>query len=483
MSVNWTNLGNYTFGCSSNDGTKVYCYNQNVLYRSLNGGISFTTVLTLSGTYGNITCVACSGDGTKLILGCQFCNTSSDLGVYYSTNNGTNWNLLSDLDLNLYAGNWYSASVSTDGSQFAIGQYPSDSYLPFNGNNPLIYGDGGLIASGLFVYSLSVLSNINNSICATKTTIISGNTIPSSIIYLGNDQSSIGDTDQNGYEWIKAVQSDDTIYIYGIRQNSNTLYVYQNINSVYSLAYTTSVGSSSLTDVYCSNDGLYVVVCSSGGYIYTSINRGVSFTQRENVNMWSKNFVSNNGQVLYASNSSSLYQSTDGGVSCILYNTKILLSNNTEELIQNLKIGDYVKTTEGNKKIIYIGWNETNDLVNSFKVIKKDSIELNIPNYDLYLSNGHSIFFNENEYKDEYYVKNYDDVNFYNTSQKFEGYKRILMMDFIYSSTIQNNDENKFYHIVLENDDKNKQYIIFTNNIMSETMSENFIKHSRLNKI
>ena len=153
---------------------------------------------------------------------------------------------------------------------------------------------------------------------------------------------------------------------------------------------------------------------------------------------------------------------------------------NKKELIQNFKIGDEVLTSEGYKKIIYIGWNETNDIISNFKFIKKNKISENIPNDDLYLSNGHSIFIKDNNKND--LMKNNNNEEFYKNAYKFVGLQRILMEDFKYSQNIINNYNIKFFHIVLENNDKDKQYVIYTNNLMSESMSENYQKHSKLNE-
>ena len=73
---------------------------------------------------------------------------------------------------------------------------------------------------------------------------------------------------------------------------------------------------------------------------------------------------------------------------------KILLSNNTEEYVQNLKINDIIKTTEGDRKIIRIYSSFTYN-ISKFKKIIKNALSENIPNDNLYLSEGHSIFLNK----------------------------------------------------------------------------------------
>jgi hypothetical protein len=73
--------------CSSS-GTLVYAVNQDTnVYRSINSGISFSTVFVTSQTVNG---VCCSSDGTKVYA----CATN---GIYYSSNSGVSYSSISSL--------------------------------------------------------------------------------------------------------------------------------------------------------------------------------------------------------------------------------------------------------------------------------------------------------------------------------------------------------------------------------------------------
>ena len=171
---------------------------------------------------------------------------------------------------------------------------------------------------------------------------------------------------------------------------------------------------------------------------------------------------------------------TVSNVACIAYNTKIKMHDNTEKNIQDLKLGDVVKTLTTPKKIIYIGYSTSYNYKKHFRCIKKNTIKENIPNKDLYLSNGHSIFFDNNDHKEEYFVARNTYKEFYDKAKKFENYKRLLVEDFTKAIEIEDKNEEIYFHIVLENEDKDDHYIIYANNMMVESMCENYIINSKL---
>ena len=252
------------------------------------------------------------------------------------------------------------------------------------------------------------------------------------------------------------------------------------INSILPLAGTSAPSGVSWSFISCVGS-LAVAACQDGGLIYTSTDGATNFTSRENTNNWSKVVTSPSGQYIIASttNSDPVFSSTDGGVSCIYEGTRILTTNGEVE-IQDLNVNDEIITTEGIKKIKYIGDLSINALKHPDKVfvIKKD----------LYLTSGHSVLFEKGEH-DKYKNEKYNDEFYKKIVNNIHIYKKIITKDcnIAYSPNISEYSDKlvdnhfKYYHIVLENDYFHKQYAIYTNGMLSETASENyFIKYSNL---
>lgn len=97
------------------------------------------------------------------------------------------------------------------------------------------------------------------------------------------------------------------------------------------------------------------------------------------------------------------YDSSNGTIVCYLAGTNILTRNGNVK-IENLKVGDMVKTESGFHSVTWIG--SANVSVNQESphmdfsgfpvVVKKGAIGENIPNEDLYLTPEHSIFIDGN---------------------------------------------------------------------------------------
>ena len=453
----WTNLGNYIFGCSVPDGSIVYVYdNSGNIYKSLNSGLTFDNIHTFT-TIGTIATMACNTSGSNIVIG-------GNLHAYYSTDSGNIWH---QIDTGVASdGNWFYSDGST--TSLAIGQFvdistDADLYN-FNGS-----GWGVLLAlSGAKSISFSD-DDINNSICVAYGTVI----------YISTTNSISSTIDNLGFNWINAVQSITGQYKYCICTNNTNVY---NVDQSGNVITINTFGIGTFTDIFCSNSGQYIAISSNLGQIYYSTNFGSSYTPYENYNNWQTIFTSDNGNVLFSSTlTPSLFQSTDGGISCLAFGTNILLNNGCEIPIQNLKIDDVVKTSSGEKKIIWMGWNCTNNYLNKFTCIKKNSFKYNVPNDDLFLSKGHSLFIEISDYNDELFLSKEFDWFYKLKHTIFNNYIRILASDFYFSSPITIKFEKFiFFHLVLESNDLDEQYIIYANNLEVETMSINHIQHSKL---
>ena len=174
----------------------------------------------------------------------------------------------------------------------------------------------------------------------------------------------------------------------------------------------------------------------------------------------------------YASGgTNTIQQSTNPA--CFNHDTKILTSNGEYVRIQDLKIGDSIKTyLHGDKKLIYKGKNTLNNGHN----LLADMYSLKIPdNEDLIVTGGHSILV--------------DSLTEEETKIELK-YRKIMKIDDKFLLLACNNPDFEriidtnvytYYHIVLENEDKDGQYGIWANGILTETMSEDyFVGHNLL---
>ena len=188
------------------------------------------------------------------------------------------------------------------------------------------------------------------------------------------------------------------------------------------------------------------------------------------------------------------YFSNNLGGTCFIKGTQIKIKKNNieiEEKIENLKDGDLVKiSNEEYKKIVFIGYNyySKTDYLKNVYVMKKNSIDNNIPNQDLLLTAGHSLLFNEpsNKYKNNSYNENQ-----YPENEKIDNYTKIKsshcslfqnITEDIIKDKLNNINKLEYYHLVLEDNNKDKQHGIFANNVLCETMSYNYIPKSLLYK-
>ena len=177
----------------------------------------------------------------------------------------------------------------------------------------------------------------------------------------------------------------------------------------------------------------------------------------------------------------------DAGLACVFEDTEISIDVNKKELVQNLKVGDNILTHKGIKKIKMIGYNELYiKNLNNFKVLPKSSFYENVPNKDLYISNGHSLLVTEYELTN--YIVKYPDEMFYDNKQKIGEFYKLLSGDCSLCNCINENEINhliqddfiKYYHIVVESDDEHEQFIIYANDMMIETISKVWYKKSNL---
>ena len=180
------------------------------------------------------------------------------------------------------------------------------------------------------------------------------------------------------------------------------------------------------------------------------------------------------------------------GGTCFIKGTLIKIKKNDkeiEEFIENLNIGDLVKTSNNEyKKISFIGFNyssKTNYMKHT-KILKKNKIYHNIPNEDLLLTSGHSILFNEltNNLLNEKY-----NINEYPTNEAIDNFVKIKanhcslfqnITEMDVERKLNNTQKLYYYNFSLEDENNDKQYAVYANNVLCETMSYTHIFHSNL---
>ena len=449
----WQNLKvNYTIGAISEDGKILYCYDNDFCYISKNSGITFTNVLSLN----NIQSISCSNDGSIAML----CGLNSDL--YISNNYGNTWT-----GVGFSPRKWVSISCNGSGKNAIACNDPEGASAIYTSMN---YGvSWGLASTGFYIYNAKLIKPTEYSLIG-----IQGLGSPKYLVS-GNLTSFYWNAfpNQPSLKWTNIICSNNGLVIYGSASDTNE-YIYKSIDGGNNW---TSIGFQGLwSSIACSADGSTIVATINGGHIYTSTDYGINFIQRERINTWNSVVSDYNGLIMYASSNENLYKTTDGGISCFAKNTKILLSNNKEELVQNLKIDDIVKTTEGDKKIIHIYSNFVTDL-KEFKKIPKDELRHNVPNEDLLLSRGHAIFI-EGDFSNYKKKLNYKKT-YYKNAFKINNLGRLLVSDCnlftsIKKKDVQNildGDKLYYYHFVLESDNNEQQYAVYSNGMLSESMN------------
>ena len=466
--MSWKNLNvKYNVGAVSDNGKIIYCYDNNNCYLSIDTGVTFTSVLLLS----NITCIATNSDGSIVIVG----GSNSDL--YVSNDTGNNWS-----SKGLINKKWVSVSCNSLGDTAIACTDPNNESAIFTSFNSGV--NWGLASTGFYISKSIIVGSSKSSLIGIQGLGASKNLVYGIITEFAWTQYPINPpllspspSPPPSIDWTNVIASSDGTVIYacasGINEN-----IYRSLDSGYT--WTPIAFIAKWSYISCSSPGSTIVATINGGQIYISTNYGVSFISRENINTW--NLIASNadGLILYSSTNDSLYNSTDGGISCFAKNTKILLSNNTEEYVQNLKINDIIKTTEGDRKIIRIYSSFTYN-ISKFKKIIKNALSENIPNDNLYLSEGHSIFLNKN-INIRKYNKGYSIPEYYKNSLKINKLNRLLACDFnlaknILISDVENILENEklyYYHIILENNNNNGHYAVYSNGMMTESMSLNY---------
>jgi hypothetical protein len=214
-------------------------------------------------------------------------------------------------------------------------------------------------------------------------------------------------------------------------------------------------------------NGTNAMAGSSTAGLWYSLNSGQTWQQSSNVTTGAVNsvFIDSSNTVLAGGANIAVYDLT---FPCFNENTTICVYKNDKEYyewIQNLQIGDFVKTYKnGYKSIKHIG---SSKLLNNNSEDNTKSM-YKMKNTDFIITGGHSILvddISEEEEKIQYSVYGM-------TNQSIEDKQLLLACVSDKFEKIMDKKIYNIYHIVLENDDLYSNYGIYANDgILTESIS------------
>jgi hypothetical protein len=175
----------------------------------------------------------------------------------------------------------------------------------------------------------------------------------------------------------------------------------------------------------------------------------------------------------YGTTSSTYSGVINQSIPCFMKGTKILCQNNGHDEyipVESITNDMLVKTYKhGYKKVIRIGYrgiscNYSKDTNNLYKLPKNDDVF-----EDLYITGGHSCLVDK---LDDFQKK--ETLKIWNKLEKIDN--KFLLLTVLNKAFIKHEitEPVNVYHIVLENDNINGAYGIYSNGLLTETMSQKF---------
>jgi hypothetical protein len=464
--------------CMSNDGSivfaSVYGGNGGGIYKSIDSGETFVKT-DLNVQYNFWNSVACSSTG-EYVYACVSPTGSNNYGLWCSVNYGETWNIQYFLNIQCNA-----VSCSSDGSIVTVLTNTTVYIFKNYGDELTIVYPAG---SGINKNWLSVSMNSSGSTILIGT--FGGN------VYISND---------TGSNWVSKNPFNTNLIWNGVAVNSSgDILIIAPFNN--NICISTDSGKNftklslinNFKGIGCDSTGNFIVASALNDSVYTSSNAGFDWTQRtptSGTQQYTCVSVSKDidtetkipVNIFASGNNLYLYQTTNGGVSCFIEGTNILIYDEIEkeEKIENLKIGDLIKTSSGDyKQIKHIGYNyiQFNKHPEYIRVMRKNTFKQNVPNKDLFVVSGHSFLFKNFNYANEYFTFNIYDNN-------IEPYYKIMaahcsLCDQATSNDLCGKNMIKYYHFSLESENEDSQYGIYSNGMLSETMSISYFKQSGL---
>ena len=453
ISSNWNAIAN------SSSGQYSYAVlNLGRVYKSIDKGLNW---FLINDTNNNINTdlnwsdISCSSDGTK-VFGCVYGDY-----IYVSTDSGNSWtprHVVSD---------WTGIASDNDGIKLCACAYNDKVHIS---------NDGGLTwttIDGNKNYLSTCTSSDRNYIFSTEETghIITMDLIAIPVnIYNSNIRRNWSSITCN---------SDGSIIIASTGLlTDGYLYISTDLGVTFT-QITTSIVNTALdwTCINTSNfgNGQYISGTVNDGGIYVSLDYGVNWTLSESLPItWKTTSISSDGQIINAAVNNGYIYNTQNGTACFCYDTNILIFKDNIELyekIQNLKIGELIKTYKnGYIELTNISYSIFENDKSIYQICKISGLENQTE--DLFLTGGHSLLVDIVNYNQQKEILKYRQLE----SCKIED-KYLLMACCLDScEKIDNNNKYKLYHLVLKNDNHNGQYGIYSNGLLSESMSYNCYK-------
>ena len=451
------------------------------LYYTNNGG---ATILQSGITTGTFISVAIAK--TNAIAG-------SNSGVYYSSNSGANWSQINTIQSGQYI-------VSLDGSNGVVASQNSNIGIYYTTNGgaswskstsapPLSYAfvalsgsngiAGTLLNQGIYYTTNGGSSwTISTSPGLGTSTFIQGSLLNSNGVSIRQGTNGLYYTTNGGTTWtlnslsptsptFSTTALSQLSQIYGIAGTSSNAGIYYMPNGSISNWIQSDLTTGNFN--YVALSGLNGIACSNSLGIYYTTNGGQNWTQsNQSTGNFSSAAISSASVGIAGSSGNGVYYISSP--LCFNKGTKILYINkNGEEeyiSIENLKVGDLVKTyKDGNKKIVSIGsfnykcFNNKNLLNCLYKM--KD--------HDVILTGGHSILVDELTEEEDKHNKLH-----YNFERTIHDKKFLLACSSDKFEKIEDDKEYELFHFVLESENNNNNYGIYINDgILSESCPKN----------
>ena len=246
----------------SDDGTKMIasCEPGNTLYKSIDSGLTWTSVGDVVGSSNEWRCVCQSNDGVRLAAG-----IATGL-LYKSTNSGTNW-----ISLGL-SQRWLGSYVSSDGNTFIFASYSGGLYMSTNVTTEFTFT---LVPNSVSINYVGVwISNNKQIIYAINETV--------GLYYTFNGGTTWNQKNINGLYCIDA-STDGSRVIFG--GDDGKMYISTNSLSSYSeISISTPTPFRRWRSAASSGDGK-ILICSNcsdfvfgNTSIHVSIDSGVTWT-------------------------------------------------------------------------------------------------------------------------------------------------------------------------------------------------------------
>jgi photosystem II stability/assembly factor-like uncharacterized protein len=312
----WTEVTNsnpWTVMASSNNGQKIILGTENVgVYISSNAGSTWTNKLS-----GVIASVSSSGDGTTMFA---YVSATNPNVVYKSIDSGVTWNTLTTFPT-LVNKSFSRASSSFDGKILGVGVYNDFVYLSFDSGSTWFRQTIGGTRTWTVV-SVSPGSNLilaaseNNSVYTapftSSATVNTGSIYKQSIIpeIFGNTWTTLlTDSTRN---W----DGDSTISRNGrqiIAVTTNVFVIYKSYNS--GVTWSQQTTSHTFTSIVSSVDGRIIIATSPSNVAYISSNYGNTWTIRTSIYGWAVALSSDGSRAISCGDNSSIIStSADSGV-------------------------------------------------------------------------------------------------------------------------------------------------------------------------